>query len=455
MTRSPSLSRAASFWVITFAFLSLTALSTAPSPLYGLYAQHDGFSSFTTTIVYAIYVVGVVTSLIVAGHISDWYGRRVVLSSSLTLAIAAAVVFVTAESLAGLIVARLLIGLALGAGIATATAYLSDLDSDAAGKPTRRSGIVSTLANVGGLATGPLVAGLLASYGPHPLRLPYVVLGAALIVGLVATLVAVEGHTPAQPPPAYHPQRFKSPAEGRTVFFAALTAAFTSFAVFGLIAGLTGTLLVESFHHTSPALTGLVIFLNFGTGAVAQTTTTSWPSHRLFAAGTIAAICGVAIIVISVWLHPASLPAFLIGCVVSGAGCGALFRGGIQTVISTSTADDRAGALATFFTAGYAGISIPVIGAGIVIQFASSRVTLLLFGIGVVVGLLCAAPVLVRARDQNQESAGTVVRLNDVTRPRHRSIGRGATEGSMPERRVSATNGRPGRDPHRDRQHRR
>src|SRR5262245_37642935 len=73
------LSRRSSFWAVAFAFLSLTALSTAPSALYRLYAHHDRFSSFTITIVYAVYVVGVVISLILAGHVSDWYGRRGVL----------------------------------------------------------------------------------------------------------------------------------------------------------------------------------------------------------------------------------------------------------------------------------------------------------------------------------------------------------------------------------------
>jgi hypothetical protein len=240
-----------------------------------------------------------------------------------------------------------LIGIALGAGIATATAYLSDLDADPGGRPTRRAGIVSTLANVGGLALGPLVAGLLASYAPSPLRLSYVVLGGALVVGLIAVLVSVEGHAPVQPRPVYHPQRFKAPAQGRCAFFAALTGAFMSFAVFGLIAGLVGTVLADSFHHTSPALTGLAIFLAFGTGAAAQTTTTSWPSTRVFAAGTGSAILGLAILVGSVWLEPPSLTLFLIGCVIAGAGCGGIFRGSIETVISTSTPDDRAGALAT------------------------------------------------------------------------------------------------------------
>src|SRR5262249_15762595 len=154
---------------------SLTALSTAPSALYRLYAQRDGFSSFTITIVYGVYVVGVVISLILAGHVSDWYGRRPVLGTALVVAIVSAVVVMASKSLAGLVPGRLLTGIALGGGVATATAYLSDLDVDAAGKPTRRAGIVATLANVGGLALGPLVAGLLASYAADPLTLPYVV----------------------------------------------------------------------------------------------------------------------------------------------------------------------------------------------------------------------------------------------------------------------------------------
>jgi len=68
-------------------------------------------------------------------------------------------------------------------------------------------------------------------------------------------------------------------------------------------------------------------------------------------------------------------------------------------MIRTSTPDVRAGALATFFAVGYAGISVPVIGAGVAIQFVSPRVTLLLFGVGVGVGLICASPVLIRPHE--------------------------------------------------------
>jgi MFS family permease len=74
-----------------------------------------------------VYAVGIVVSLLLAGHVSDWYGRRPVLLSALGVAVLAAVVFLVWRSLAGLLVARVLTGLAFGAAVATATAFITDL----------------------------------------------------------------------------------------------------------------------------------------------------------------------------------------------------------------------------------------------------------------------------------------------------------------------------------------
>ncbi|MEV4008358.1 hypothetical protein [Actinomadura sp. NPDC049753] len=82
-------------------------------------------------------------------------------------------------------------------------------------------------------------------------------------------------------------------------------------------------------------------------------------------------------------------------CAVADAGVGAVLRGSLTAVISTSDPDDRAGALATFFTAGYTGVSLPVVGVGLVLQHLSPQVTLLVFALAAALGIL-AAPVLVR-----------------------------------------------------------
>ena len=73
---TPRLSRRAGFWAIAFSFWVVAAFSTAPSSLYGLYEQREHLSSLTITFVYAVYAVGIVVSLLLVGHVSDWYGRR-------------------------------------------------------------------------------------------------------------------------------------------------------------------------------------------------------------------------------------------------------------------------------------------------------------------------------------------------------------------------------------------
>jgi MFS family permease len=101
-------------------------------------------------------------------------------------------------------------------------------------------------------------------------------------------------------------------------------------------------------------------------------------------------------VVISAWTSPPSLTVFLISGVVAGAGIGAIIRGSLTVAIGTSDPDDRAGTLATFFTAGYVGISLPVIGIGLALQHLSPRVTLLIFGVAAVLVILAAAPILTR-----------------------------------------------------------
>jgi MFS family permease len=140
LTRTiPRLSRGAGFWAVAFALLALTAFSTAPSALYGLYEQEQHLSPLTITIVYAVYSAGVVASLLLAGHVSDWYGRRAVLIPALVIAGVAALVFIAWQSLASVLVARVRTGVALGGAVATATAYIADLDAGPDGSVSRRS----------------------------------------------------------------------------------------------------------------------------------------------------------------------------------------------------------------------------------------------------------------------------------------------------------------------------
>ena len=129
---------------------------------------------------------------------------------------------------------------------------------------------------------------------------------------------------------------------------------------------------------------------------IVQTTTTRVPGHRLSAAGIPTIILGLTLLVLSAWTATPSLALFLIGGVLTGTGASAIFRASLAVVIATSRPEERAGALATFFTAGYIAISLPVLGLGVVLQYLSPQVTLLIFGAAVALGVLAAAPTLVR-----------------------------------------------------------
>src|SRR4051795_6650901 len=106
--------------------LALFASGT-PSPLYGTYRELWGFSPAVLTLVYATYAFGVLTTLVLAGRLSDEGGRRPVLLVALTALMGTTVVFMVADSVVWLFVARAVQGLATGLALGAASAALLDL----------------------------------------------------------------------------------------------------------------------------------------------------------------------------------------------------------------------------------------------------------------------------------------------------------------------------------------
>lgn len=365
---SPASSRrhGVAFWLIAAVFLVSLAFSTVPAPLYPLYQRQDGFSAFTVTIVFAVYAVGVVVSLLLAGHLSDQLGRRRVLLPALGLEIAAALVFLLWPALPGLITARFLTGLGVGMITATATAYLLELHTahrPAAGRA--RFEIVSAAANLGGLGTGTLVAGLLAEVAPAPLRTPYVVF--LILLALAVAAVAAVPETVAVPwkKPAYRPQRVR-------VDLVASATAFTAFAVFGLFTSLAPGFVAGSLHHPSRLLAGTVSFVVFAAGAAAQTAARQNPRTGLLAlaAGLLAVAAGTEL---------TSLALFLAGGALAGGGAGIMFKSAVRVVTATAAAHERGETLAGLFLVAYLGLVGPVLGLGVATRYVPAPTAMLWF----------------------------------------------------------------------------
>ena len=95
--------------------LALFASST-PSPLYATYRELWGFSPVVLTLIYSTYAFGVLLALLLAGRVSDEWGRRPVLLVALGALLVTSVLFMLASSVAWLFVARGLQGHRDGAG---------------------------------------------------------------------------------------------------------------------------------------------------------------------------------------------------------------------------------------------------------------------------------------------------------------------------------------------------
>lgn len=374
------------FWFVGAAFLLAMAFSTVSTPLYPIYQRVDGFSSFMVTVVFAVYAVGVVLSLILFGHVSDWVGRRRMLLRALAVELAAAVVFVIWTDLPGLLVARFVTGVGVGMITATATAHLGELNSRS-GRQGSRFEFVSTAANIGGLGVGPLVAGALAQWAPAPLRTPYLVFAVLLVLAAVAVLMAPETVPDRRAENIrYRPQRIALAGDRRLVL-GAMAGAFAAFAVFGMIMSMTPTFIGVTLGHPARILIGAVIFAVYSIAALSQVFTRSLTAATKLTVGLAAEATGL--VLLNAGLHLTSMPVFLLGSALAGAGAGVLFKAALGTVAGQAEPARRGEALAGLFLVAYLGLIVPVVGLGL--ATLAVPVSEALAGFSVVLLILLAA----------------------------------------------------------------
>lgn len=366
------------FWMIAAAFLITMAFSTVPTPLYAIYQRRDGFPTFLITVIFAAYAVGVMVSLYLAGHVSDWLGRRRVALLAVLAEALAAVIFLLWQDVPGLLLARFVTGVGVGVLTATATAHLSELrqiarpDEDAS-----RSALISSMVNLGGLAFGPLVGGLLAEYGTRPLERPYEVFLVLLLVSALGIALVPETVERREERPAYRPQRVALPNAAKPQFFATAIGAFAAFAIFGLFTSLAPTFLVGTLHHTSRLLAGAVTFAVFIAGAGSQVAFVRLTRPHQLKLGLVfmtTGLVGVAVggLLPNLWL-------FVIGGVIAGAGVGLVFRGAVATAASLAEPGSRGEVLATLFLIAYAGLAVPVLAVGVGVALLPDQLALLIF----------------------------------------------------------------------------
>ena len=357
-----------------------------PTSVYGLYRTEFGFTPTIQTLIYGVYVAGLVPALLFFGPLSDALGRRTVLITALALSVVGTLVLAFADATVWLFVGRVAQGIAVGAASAAGSAALVEQEPKF---DHRRAALVSTVTGALGGALGPLVSGAIAQYLPQPLRLPYLIFLVAFIPALIVLLLLPQigkHHTPeAVLPDATCSRRHPRDILAELARRRAVVGRSRALPVGGPVMD------DQPAEHRQPSArrrgsrTGDDLLGGRATrrkphGTRARPSPSVWESSLWGMIGLLV-----------VDLVP-SLALLGVITVVVGAGHGLAFAGGMKRVNAaarTHARESHGGVLAAFFTVSYAGLAIPSIIAGIAITIQGMQTAII--ELSIIGTLLCLA----------------------------------------------------------------
>lgn len=346
--------------------VSLLAGSSAPTPLYSIYQAKWGFSPITTTVVFAVYAIAVLVSLLVVGKLSDHVGRRPVLLVALAIQVVAMVVFATAGGVPELMAARIVQGLSTGAALGAIGAGMLDIN-------TSSGTLLNAMAPITGTATGGLVAGFLVQYLTAPTRLIYWVLLAVFVVQAIGVGLTRETANRSAGALASLKPDIKLPRDVRRPVLVAIPALVAVWAIGGLYASLGPALVRELSGSNSHVLGGLPLFALAGSGAVAVLFFRATRPEHVMAIGLGAVLAGIGVVLIAI--VTTSVTGFFIGSIIAGVGFGAGFQGSIKTVLPKAAAHERAGVLSLIYVVSYLALGVPAVIGGVLVVHAGGLLT--------------------------------------------------------------------------------
>ncbi len=343
-------------YLLASLIVSLLAASAAPTPLYATYQEHWGFTPITTTVVFGVYAVAVLASLLVFGRLSDHVGRRPVLLVALAVQAVSLVVFATAGGVADLFAARIIQGLSTGAALGAIGAGLLDID--------RPRGTLANAVSPGtGTGLGSILSALAVQFLPGPTHLIYLVLLGVIAVQAAGVALMRETVTRSRGALASLLPEIRLP---RTVRAHLLTAAPVLFAVWALAAlyGALGPALVRALTGSADVvLGGLSLTVLAAFAVISIVALRAMAARTVMLTGIGALIAGVAVTLLALTVKSPAV--FFAGTAVSGTGFGSGFQGGIRTVVPRVAAHERAGVLSLLFVVSYLGLGVPAVAAGI------------------------------------------------------------------------------------------
>lgn len=332
-------------------------VSGVPAPLYGLYETQWHLSPLTTTVVFAVYAFAALAAVLVSGRISDVVGRKPVLLGAFAIMIVGLVVFMLADSVPMLLLARALHGLAVGSTVVAGAAALLDL------RPHRgaRSGQLSGVAFNVGMAVAILGSALLAQYAPYPLRTPYVVITVVCLIIGVGVLALREPHG-ARVAGRIRIAKPAVPQEISADFWFSAIGVMAAWSVLGVLLSLYPSLAAQQTGIHNLVFGGAVVASTALSGATSQLFATGIPARRAAIIGDTGMAFALLLTVPALATH--NWVVVLAAGVLLGVTFGLGFGGSLRHLSNVVPHHKRGETMSAYYLLAYSAMALPTILAG-------------------------------------------------------------------------------------------
>lgn len=365
------------------AFVGVAFAAGAPSPLFVLFQQQWHFQAWVLTVAFAIYAITLLATLLVAGSLSDYIGRRPVLIGALATEAIAMALFVVAPNIGWIIVARAIQGIATGAATSTFTAAIVELAPE---RHKKLGSLIGSTAPVGGIALGALITGVVIQFTHSPSVIIFSFLTLLFILGALVIYFSAETVSPRDGAINSLIPRLSVPRPALREFAASVPVLVATWMFAGLFLGLAPSIIRGIFHIESGLVNGVLVSLPAIVGASASLIFGRFSARITILVGGSTALVGILIVVIgiaAVWF-----PFLFIGGVIGGIGFGTAFSGAIRAVAPFAQAHQRAELFAALYLVSYLAYGAPALIAGEMIGIVGLLRTVIGYG---VVAIIAAA----------------------------------------------------------------
>jgi len=380
------LPRPLGFAVLVADLLALMAAASVPSPIYHLYQDRMAFPTWVLTLIFAVYAVVLLSTLLTAGSLSDHIGRRPVLMAGLILQAGSTGLFWVAGDVGTLVVARVLQGLSTGVALGAVSAAMVDLT------PRRFPTLGTTLSSAGlgvGLAAGAVIVGVVGQWTPAPDQWVFPALTLTLIA-LAVLSVFVPGVHPRKPgalASLWPTVGIAAPL--RPVFARAFPGIAAGWAIMGLFMALGPSIVGADFHADPTVAGGYIIALLAAFNAVGAVASARFAPAVGASIGPALMVLGMAWTLFSIQLD--MLVLHVIAAAFAGTGVGASFTSALRTIAAATPATHRAQTMSAVYVLSYLSLSVPALAAGLIATEAGLAAAVEIYGAAVMILAATAA----------------------------------------------------------------